>query len=270
MKSDRTSLRVPLLHLPLLALSGAFLCSCAVQTAAKKDSLHVMEVSVPLQKMALYREGALVKTYPVSTSKFGLGDEKGSYRTPPGKLEVAEKIGAGKPAGAVFKSRQWTGEVIKPNAPGRDPIVSRILWLNGLEPKNANAFSRCIYIHGTAAERDIGKPASYGCVRMKSRDVIDLHDRVGEGSKVFIVQKGLWRDLEKAKEMGAVIEPVPMNPPIARAVPVLPEETPGPKPVWESGGIFKTGVDVLAENGFEKSHFEAVPPQLDELPLDGR
>ncbi len=270
MKSPRASLQVSILQLPVLALAGTMMCSCAVQTAARKDSLNVMEVSVPLQKMALYRQGELVKTYPVSTSKFGLGDEKGSYRTPAGKLEVAEKIGAGKPAGAVFKSRQWTGEVIKPNAPGRDPIVSRILWLNGLEPKNENAFSRCIYIHGTAAERDIGKPASYGCVRMKSRDVIDLHDRIGEGSKVFIVQKGLWRDLEKAQEMGAAIEMVPVNPPIATAVPVIPADPPASKPVWNSGGIFKTGADVLEENGFETSYLQAEPVEVVELPLDER
>lgn len=265
MQASRTSLPVSLLHLPLLAAAASLMCSCAVHTAAKRDSLNVMEVSVPLQKMALYREGELVKTYPVSTSKFGLGDEKGSYRTPAGKLEVAEKIGAGKPAGAVFKSRQWTGEVIKPNTPGRDPIVSRILWLNGLEQKNQNAFSRCIYIHGTAAENDIGKPASYGCVRMKSKDIIDLHDRVGEGSKVFIVNKGLWRDLEKAKEMGAAIEVVPVNPPIMAATPVIPVDPPASKPVWNQPGIFKTGADVLGESGYETSYLQAEPAEVVQL-----
>ncbi|HRQ90591.1 MAG TPA: L,D-transpeptidase [Bacteroidia bacterium] len=234
------------------------LCSCAVHTSAKRDDLNVMEVSVPMQKMALYRQGQLVKTYPVSTSKFGLGDEKGSYRTPLGKLEVAEKIGAGRPAGAVFKSRQWTGEVIKPDAPGRDPIVSRILWLKGLEPKNQNAFSRCIYIHGTAAERDIGKPVSYGCVRMKSKDVIDLHDRIGEGSKVLIVKKGLWRDLETAKEMGATIEVVPVVEPLATAMPLAPA-APATQTVRNDVAIFKTGTDVLRESGFETSYLVVEP-----------
>lgn len=242
-----------------LALS---LSSCAVQTAAKRDSLHVMEVSVPLQKMALYRQGELVKTYPVSTSKFGLGDEKGSYRTPPGKMEVAQKIGEGKPAGAVFKSRQWTGEVIKPNAPGRDPIVSRILWLKGLEPENQNAYSRCIYIHGTAAERDIGTPASYGCVRMKSKDVIDLHDRIGEGSRVFVVRKNLWRDVDKAqKASSTVIEAVPSpGAPAAAATPLAAVEPPAVKPVWNEVGIFKTGVDVLQGAGYETSYLTGEPP----------
>lgn len=244
----------------ILAAGAALsLSSCAVQTAAKRDHLHVMEVSVPLQKMALYKEGQLVKTYPVSTSKFGLGDEKGSYRTPTGKMEVAEMIGSGKPAGAVFKSRQWTGEVIKPNTPGRDPIVSRILWLNGLEQENKNAYSRCIYIHGTAAERDIGTAASYGCVRMKSRDVIDLYDRVGEGSKVFVVRKGLWREAEKEQEASAPIEVIPPVEPLALAVPLSPVEPPAVKPVWNEVSIFKSGADVLREGGFDTSYLDVTP-----------
>jgi|GEM_PF-438913 hypothetical protein len=251
----------------VLALGFAFsLSSCAVQTAANRDRLHVMEVSVPMQKMALYRQGELVKTYPVSTSKFGLGDEKGSYRTPAGKLEVAEKIGAGKPAGAVFKSREWTGEVIKPDSPGRDPIVSRILWLNGLESSNKNAYARCIYIHGTAAERAIGTPASYGCVRMKSRDVIDLHDRVGEGSKVFVVRKGLWRDAEIAKEMGEPIEALPLSDPVAAALPLSPVEPPAVKPVWNEVGNFKSGAEVLRESGFDTTYLDRIPISPDGAP----
>ncbi len=250
----------------LLTLAGlAFsLSSCAVPTAAKRDNRNVLEVSVPLQKLALYREGELVKTYPVSTSKFGLGDEKGSYRTPPGKLEVVEKIGAGKPAGAVFKSRQWTGEVIKPNAPGRDPIVSRILWLNGLEPQNKNAYSRCIYIHGTAAERDIGRPVSYGCVRMKSRDVIDLHDRIGAGSRVFIVEKGLWRNAETARADAAPIEVVAPVVPVVTALPLEPVDPPAARPVGNEVKVFKSGADILRESGFDTRYLESEPPPLGE------
>jgi hypothetical protein len=252
--------------LALLAGLPLLLSSCAVNTASKRDSLNVLEVSVPAQKMMLYRQGELVKTYPVSTSKFGLGDEKGSYRTPPGKLEVAEKIGDGKPAGAVFKSRQWTGEVIKPNAPGRDPIVSRILWLKGLEPQNQNAYARCIYIHGTAAERDIGKPVSYGCVRMKSRDVIDLHDRIGEGTRVFVVEKGLWRDAEKNKAAVEPIEALPPVEPIAIAMPLSPVEPPATKPVWRQVNIFRSGADVLKESGFEPNYLDALPSPPAEEP----
>jgi hypothetical protein len=220
-----------------------------------------------MQKMALYRKGELIKTYPISTSKFGLGNEKGSYRTPLGKMEVAEKVGGGKPAGAVFKSRKWTGEVVKPNSPGRDPIVSRILWLNGLEPKNKNTYSRCIYIHGTAAERDIGKPASYGCVRMKSRDVIDLYGKVGEGSKVFIVRKGLWRDEKKGQEMGEPIQALPVTEPAPPPMVFEPAQPTSTMPVWNEVGNFRTGVDVLSEAGYERDYITLAEPS--ELGLDG-
>ena len=251
--------------LPLVTLAGLLcLCllstSCAVQSSAKRDEIHVIEVSVPLQKMALYRQGELVKTYPVSTSKFGLGNEKGSYRTPLGKMEVAEKIGEGKPAGAVFKSRKWTGEIIKPNAPRRDPIVSRILWLNGLEPKNKNTYARCIYIHGTAAEYSIGKASSYGCVRMKSRDVIDLHDKVGEGAKVFVVQKGLWRDEEMAKEAReATIEALPLADPLAKPLVMEARPSLATMPILNSVDHTPNGIDVLAEQGWERTYLTDSP-----------
>ena len=244
----------------ILGCIALSLCSCAVQSSAKMDHAHVMEVSVPQQKMALYREGKLVKTYPVSTSKFGLGDQKGSYRTPLGKMEVAEKIGAGKPAGAVFKSRKWTGEVIKPNSPGRDPIMSRILWLKGLEARNKNTYSRYIYIHGTAAERDIGTPASYGCVRMKSRDVIDLYGKVGEGAKVFVVRKGLWKEAaEQAEAQSTVIEAVPLVEPLGAPLAL---QAPGPtatKPVWNSVTHEATGVEVLSAAGYDPRYLDITP-----------
>ena len=136
--------------------------------------------------MALLEDGAPLATYPVSTSKFGLGDFPGSSGTPLGALEVAQKIGGGAPSGAVFKDRRRTGEIVLPDAPGRDPIVSRILWLRGREPQNALAYSRYIYIHGTPEERNIGLPVSYGCIRMRSRDVIELFDIVGNGAQVMI------------------------------------------------------------------------------------
>jgi len=92
-----------------------------------------------------------------------------------------------------LKSRRFTGEILPPNAPGRDPIVSRILWLRGMQKQNANAYRRYIYIHGTPEERTIGTPASYGCVRMRSHDVIDLHRRVDRGAQVIITKKKLPR-----------------------------------------------------------------------------
>jgi lipoprotein-anchoring transpeptidase ErfK/SrfK len=92
----------------------------------------------------------------------------------------------------VFKSRRPTGEVLPPNAPGRDPIVSRILWLQGTEYANRNAYRRFIYIHGTPEEWRVGSPASFGCIRMKSNDVIDLYSRVGVGAEIEIVRGSLF------------------------------------------------------------------------------
>src|SRR6185437_2825706 len=144
-------------------------------------------VSIPDQKLMLVDDGARTSVYPVSTSRFGLGDSWGSMATPLGMLQVAQKIGDHAPVGAVFHNRRFTGEILQPNAPGRDPIVTRIIWLRGLEATNAHAFSRCIYIHGTPEEKLIGRPASYGCIRMKSRDVTALYDQIPLGAIVEIV-----------------------------------------------------------------------------------
>lgn len=153
-----------------------------------KDTRNKMIVSVNDQKLLLVHDGTPVKTYKISTSKFGVGDRPGSNCTPLGRLQVAKKIGDNAPIGCVFKSRRPTGEVIKPDAPGRDPVVTRILWLTGTESRNQNAFRRTIYIHGTPEERRLGAPASYGCIRMGSRDVADLFDRIGYGADVFVIR----------------------------------------------------------------------------------
>jgi len=151
------------------------------------DPSNRVIISVRDQKLMLIESGKKIAIYPVSTSKFGLGDSLGRLTTPLGFLQVVQKIGDRAPAGAVFHNRRWTGEVLKPNAPGRDPIVTRIIWLRGLEAENAHAFGRCIYIHGTSEERTIGRPASYGCIRMKSKDVVDLYDQIFLGTIVQIV-----------------------------------------------------------------------------------
>ena len=174
--------------LAVLALSPFFAASCGGPTI---DRDNAMVVSVRDQKMLLVKDGKPVKAYPISTSKFGLGSQRGSRRTPLGEHVIAKKIGDGAPVGAVFKSRRRTGEVIKPNSPGRDPIVTRILWLSGKESSNKNTFGRCVYIHGTPEEYKIGRPASYGCIRMKSTDVIDLYRRVGVGAEVKIIRSSL-------------------------------------------------------------------------------
>lgn len=162
------------------------LTSCGTQMF--KDTRSDLIVSVRDQKLLLVQDGKPVKAYRVSTSKFGIGDRPGSNYTPLGKMEVAKKIGCGHPPGAVFKSRKPTGEVLKPNAPGRDPIVSRIIWLAGKETHNRNAFRRYIYIHGTPEERNLGKPASYGCIRMGTKDVVDLYNRIGTGADVIVIR----------------------------------------------------------------------------------
>ena len=162
------------------------LCSCAPQ-----DHDHHVVISVADQAMDVYFQNQFVARYPVSTSQFGVGDSPGTGATPMGHLSIAQKIGDGVPLGMVFKDRKPTGEILVPNAPGRDPIVTRILWLKGLEAQNHNAFGRYIYIHGTPVENQIGKPASYGCIRMRSQDVVQLFTTVGVGTSVDVIANHL-------------------------------------------------------------------------------
>jgi len=174
----------PLLFLCLISLSMSL-------RAAPADEQVV--VSIRDQKLMLLHNGGRVAIYPVSTSKYGLGDFWGRMTTPLGFLQVAQKIGDRAPIGAVFHNRRFTGEVLQPNAPGRDPVITRILWLRGLEPQNLHAFNRCIYIHGTPQEKCIGRPASYGCIRMRSKDVATLYDQLPLGALVRIVEGPLPR-----------------------------------------------------------------------------
>lgn len=184
-----------LILIPLLALTACQLLTSCGSSAGDYfmgyDKRNKMIVSVTDQRMLLVRDGKPVKTYKVSTSKFGLGDQPGSNRTPLGHMRIAKKIGCKSPHGSVFKSRSRTGEILKPNSPGRDPIVTRILWLKGMEDRNKNAFRRTIYIHGTPEERRLGYPASFGCIRMSSKDVADLYDRVGYGADVFVIRSSI-------------------------------------------------------------------------------
>ena len=151
------------------------------------DTRHHIVVHTSQQRMIVFDEGNPVASYPVSTSRFGLGDSPRSNFTPVGRMKVVQKIGGGQPAGMKFKDRRPTGEIVPVNAPGRDPIVTRILRLRGCEPGNANTYGRYIYIHGTPQEAKLGHPASYGCIRMASRDIIELYDTVGRGVRVDVV-----------------------------------------------------------------------------------
>src|SRR2546421_5272196 len=174
-----------------------------ITSCVAPDTRHRIVVSIPEERLALLDNGALIATYPISTSKFAVGDWPGSRGTPLGELEIAKKIGGSAPSGTVFKDRKPTGEILVPDAPGRDPIVTRILWLRGLELQNVNAYARYIYIHGTPEERNIGTRASFGCIRMRSRDVIQLYDIVGPRAHVTILNEPLAAMLPAPTSSGA-------------------------------------------------------------------
>ena len=154
---------------------------------------HKIRVSVASQRLDLLeiREAAnerLLACFPVSTSAFGLGSEPGSSKTPLGRFAVGEKIGHEAPLGAIFKERMPTGEITPLESPGdpADRITTRILWLEGREPHNANTRERYIYLHGTNHEESIGQPCSHGCVRMRNADIVKLFDLVEPGTEVVI------------------------------------------------------------------------------------
>jgi L,D-transpeptidase catalytic domain len=176
-----------------LFLTGFCLIVNSIVAFAVEDVTHTLLVSIPDQRMVVLENGVPVARYAISTSKYGVGDRCGHYTTPLGNLQIAQKIGNNAPLGAVFKGRRWTGEVLRPNAFGRDPIVTRILWLRGLDGNNRNAYNRAIYIHGTPEESLIGRPASYGCIRMRSRDVVKVFNTVCIGARISIVNMPLSR-----------------------------------------------------------------------------
>lgn len=145
-----------------------------------------IRIHVPSQTLDLFDDsGEPLRCYVISTSHFGLGTEEGSNRTPTGRFRIAEKIGDGAPPGEIFVGRVPTGRFGE-EGDEKDNVQTRILWLDGLGPDNANTHSRYVYIHGTNAESLLGTPASHGCVRMSNLDVIDLYDLVPTGTPVEI------------------------------------------------------------------------------------
>jgi len=147
--------------------------------------MKAIHVSIRDQLLTLKEGETPVRTYSVSTSRFGIGTEKGSFKTPIGRFRVAEKIGGDMPAGTIFQSRI----PLKPDdlpPPTEDLVMSRILWLDGLDERNANTRERFIYIHGTKHEAKIGSPASCGCIRMRNADVVELFDLVDHDTPVII------------------------------------------------------------------------------------
>jgi hypothetical protein len=207
---------------PMSRLVAALGCLVLLMLAgcAEQDTQHKIVISIPEQRMVVLEDGRPIAQYQVSTSKFCESDRPGSRGTPLGEMEIARKIGGSAPAGAVFKDQRETGEILRPDTPGRDPIVSRILWLRGLEGCNRNAFGRYIYIHGTAEEARIGTPASYGCIRMRSADVIQLYNTVGVGAKVDVTMETIGQATGIAEPGGAGAPAVAEGEAVPKAVAV--------------------------------------------------
>ncbi len=159
------------------------------------DSENEVVISIPEQSLELRKQGVLLDRYSVSTARDGPGEEFGSECTPRGRHIIRAAIGSGCKVGSVFVSRRPTGEVwsaeLAKLEPERDWILSRILWLSGLEPgvnrlTNVDTMRRYIYIHGTPYEDEIGNPVSHGCIRMCSADLIELYEQVSPGTIVTI------------------------------------------------------------------------------------
>ena len=150
----------------------------------QNSRLHI-QVSVRDQELKLRRGRKIIRRYPVSTSRFGLGSVENSRKTPLGKFRISDKVGGAMPAGTIFVGRV----PLRPDDPlprTEDLVLSRILWLDGVEPHNANTRNRFIYIHGTRCEDKIGEPDSHGCIRMRNADVIELFDLVDVDTPVTI------------------------------------------------------------------------------------
>ncbi|MSS75901.1 MAG: L,D-transpeptidase [Methyloglobulus sp.] len=154
-----------------------------------------LDISIAAQCLTVMDSGKEIRRYPVSTAKNGTGEQRGSECTPIGWHSIRAKIGSEQPVNSVFKGRRPTGEIYSNELgrlyPQRDWILTRILWLGGLEPGknrygNVDTCWRYIYIHGTSDEALIGSPVSHGCIRMKNIDMLDLFERVQAGVKVCI------------------------------------------------------------------------------------
>lgn len=157
-----------------------------------------IEISIARQRLTLYDEqGRELATFGVSTASNGPGEQRGSYCTPRGRHVVRAKIGSGQPVNTVFMRRRPTGEIYTPalaeQFPGRDWILTRILWLSGCEPGinrlgGVDTMRRYIYIHGSPDEVEMGKPGSIGCIRMRNADLLQLFAAVEPGTPVEITE----------------------------------------------------------------------------------
>ena len=146
-------------------------------------------ITINISEQALEYKG---KSYSISTAKNGIGEVEGSYCTPTGKFKISEKIGANLELGSVLVAREPTGEIYNADLakknPDRDWILTRILWLDGVEVHNRNTKNRYIYIHGSPNETQMGMPGSKGCIRMHNYDVIELFESIHTGEDVVIIK----------------------------------------------------------------------------------
>ncbi|MBD3422133.1 MAG: L,D-transpeptidase family protein [Chitinivibrionales bacterium] len=164
-----------------------------IEAAANTNSSRILEVNISSQRMTLTDGKRVLAVYPVSTSRYGIGNAEGSNQTPLGLHRLVEKYGADAPTGRIFESRKDTGKIWKPGMSRENMILTRILRLEGLEAgvnkgKGIDSYARYIYIHGTNNEEMIGTPISHGCICMRNDDIIGLFDSVTEGDLVIIHQ----------------------------------------------------------------------------------
>jgi lipoprotein-anchoring transpeptidase ErfK/SrfK len=175
-----------------VTVSEKFLLACTKHNIAPTQ--FILTVSIAGQTVSLFEQNKFARKFPCSTSRFGIGQTEGSNRTPLGLHRIAEKIGAGVMAGTVFKSRRIIGHTSQPEFADAK-ITTRILWLEGLEPGlnkgfdggvSVDSHARYIYIHGTADQKSIGRPASHGCIHLAAADLIPLFDLLPSGALVWI------------------------------------------------------------------------------------
>ena len=146
-----------------------------------------LAIDLRLQRLTLFHQSRELFVCVISSAFAGSGTAPGSLRTPTGRFVIAEKIGHDAPLGTIFRSRQPIGDLADPHSPD-DQIATRILWLDGLDPANANTRSRYIYLHGTNHEEQLGLPTSHGCIRLANTAIADLFDLVAVGTTVSIVE----------------------------------------------------------------------------------
>jgi len=170
-------------------------CLRSRQAQEETQGLVSINISPRKQQLIVMQDGVARCEYIISTAANGLGEEKNSFKTPRGLHMIRAKIGADHSANSVFVERRFTGEIYNQNLskefPDRDWILTRILWLSGMEPGfnrlgNVDTMQRFIYIHGSPSDRPVGSPTSRGCVRMRNEDIIELFNLVSYGTEVFI------------------------------------------------------------------------------------